>query len=341
MTRIHLTTAANENYAPGLLVMVASALTSLDPSAAITIHVFNGGLSSNSLKTLERICKTVHPHGSLVNIPFDESFFKGVTVGPGNSFMCYTRLLLGTMIDCEKAIYLDSDILVLRDLKEVWEMDMQGKTSLVCKDDRIPTISFDCPWPLDEKSRNIPYFNSGLMVIDLNQWRRKSIESESLKLARSSECKFYDQTILNYILRDDVAFINNHWNWQAVSEPEKEPKNYHFVERQKPWSSYRGELRCQLWRLYYSTFVGAPELYLLSRKQYRLALTWAKDYLTYQWKAAAFVYRIYLTLVYGKAAAKASCPPATFSRDQEWRQTRLAEKNILGQYARKIRLKAS
>jgi lipopolysaccharide biosynthesis glycosyltransferase len=332
MKRIDLTTAANENYAPGLLVLVSSVLISLNPKASVKIHLFNGGLSCQTMKILDRICRTLHPHCSLTSIPFDESVFTGVTLGPGNSYMTYARLLLGSMLDLEKVIYLDSDILVFKDLDEAWELDMQRKIALVCKDDSIPTISYDCPWPLDETDKETPYFNGGFMVIDLNQWRRKSIESASLKLARISVCKFWDQTILNYVLRNDVAFINNQWNWQSDSNPDTDHAplpNYHFVEKQKPWLHYGDGLKSKLWRLYYSNFIRRNlVIYLLLRKDYRKALAWVKDQLVQDSMGCRFLYACYLQVVHGSSIPKFG--PSSILEEEFIRKTR-----------EKIRLKAN
>lgn len=266
---VHIAMSANEGYAPGLLVTIASAMVSLNPDISVKIHLLDGGLADETITKIERICLSLHRDCRLIRIPFDESVFTGFTLGPGSSYMVYARLLLGSLLDVDKVIYLDADILVLKDLVEVWELDMHGKVALVCKDACIRTISCDCPWILDESNRDTPYFNTGFMVMDLNQWRNASMESAALKLAESSFCKFWDQTILNYILVDKIEFLDDDWNSQSETGPEAaavQPKNYHFVEKQKPWFYCGRTFRYKLWRLYYSAFFGSLALRLIHKK---------------------------------------------------------------------------
>lgn len=54
---IHITIAANENYAPGLLVTVASMLTSINPDVELTLHFLNGGIPSNEARPPEACCE--------------------------------------------------------------------------------------------------------------------------------------------------------------------------------------------------------------------------------------------------------------------------------------------
>ena len=51
------------------------------------------------------------------------------------------------------------------------------------------------------------YFNAGVMFIDLEKWRKKSIESLSIEIIKekNKELKFWDQDILNIIFNDDAV----------------------------------------------------------------------------------------------------------------------------------------
>jgi lipopolysaccharide biosynthesis glycosyltransferase len=125
---IHLVLGTNENYADGMLVTVASALSSLNREAKITIHLLDGGISKKTFQKLDGICRTLHPSCFLDIIKIQEQSFHGFTPGPDNSLITYARLLMGTLLNgIDKVIYIDVDFLVLKDLKELWEKDRQGK----------------------------------------------------------------------------------------------------------------------------------------------------------------------------------------------------------------------
>lgn len=261
---IHITTAANENYAPGLLVTIASMLTSLDPDAEVTLHFLNGGVSTTTMQKVNLICKSLHAHCTLVVIPLDESLFVGANLGPGSSYMAYARLLMGSLIQAPKVIYVDADMVVLKDLSEVWNFGMDGCTILAIDDRAGMKLMDDCPVSLIENERDLSYFNSGFLLVDLESWRCQGIESEALKMASDHKCAYWDQTILNYILRNDSGRIAKEHNWQ-IYDVEEDGRvidaNFHFIEKLKPWFYFGSNLKHRIWRLYYSRFVG--NLFLL------------------------------------------------------------------------------
>jgi len=266
---IHITTAANENYAPGLLVTVASMLASIDPSVKLTLHFLNGGVSLSTMEKLERMCESLHAHCTLVDIPLDERLFAGANLGPGNSYMAYARLLMGTLIRASKVIYVDSDMVVLKDLSELWNYPMKGLCVLVCSDKKIKFIVDDCPIQLNESEKEIPYFNTGLLVVDLNSWRTGGYEEKSLHIAKKYKCELWDQTILNYVLRNNVFFLEQEWNWpfaNVIKDGVVQKWNYHFSDKQKPWNYFGSNIKHKVWRYYYSTYIGDVLSVFFSKK---------------------------------------------------------------------------
>jgi lipopolysaccharide biosynthesis glycosyltransferase len=257
---IHITTAANENYAPGLLVTVASILSSINPDVELTLHFLNGGISPVTMGKLKQMCSTLHAHCTLVDIPLDESLFAGANLGPGNSYMAYARLLMGSLIQAPKVIYIDSDMVILKDLGIIWNQGMDGRTLLAVDDRAGMKLSDDCPLPLPDSEKSIPYFNSGFLVVDLDSWRRQGIEPQALEIAAEHKCAYWDQTILNYLFRIDSGRLARENNWQIYHVESKGGivnANLHFIEKLKPWFYLGSNLKHRIWRLYYSRYVGS------------------------------------------------------------------------------------
>jgi lipopolysaccharide biosynthesis glycosyltransferase len=277
---IHIATAANENFAPGLLVTIASALTSLDQSSSVTIYFLNGGISEGTKKQLLKLCETLHPDCRLVDLPINEGPFSGANLGPGNSLMTYARLLLGSLIPSERVIYIDADFVVLRDLAEMWRMDMNGKTILAVADRAGWTLSRDCPLELTEDDKAIPYFNAGYLMIDLKRWRELSIEQNSLSMATRYHCVYWDQTVLNYLFRFDRKLVESCWNWQdhnILDGPKAVDANYHLTDNFKPWLYWGSNLKHQIWRLYYGRYVGSLLMIYVSKVGFRAIFLGIKE----------------------------------------------------------------
>jgi lipopolysaccharide biosynthesis glycosyltransferase len=255
---IHLVLCSNENYADGMLVTVASALSSLNREASITVHLLDGGISEKTFRKLEKICKSLHPSCNLDIIKIQEECFQGFTPGPGNSLMTYARLLMGSFLrDVDRVIYIDVDFLVLKDLSELWNRDMEGKIAWACKDIGIPYLDGETPLPVSEEEKKWPYFNAGFLIIDLKKWRDTNIENKSLELGLINRSGLADQPILNYLFKGDVGFLEDEWNWQSpnvILEGRVRIANYHFIWVKKPWMHLRTTLNYRLWRYYYNKY---------------------------------------------------------------------------------------
>ena len=255
---IHLTLSCNENYADGLLVTIASALTSLNQNAQITIHFMNGGVSDHTLSSISSIINSTHKNAKLNIINVNDGMFRGFEIGPGNSMMTYVRLLMGSLFEgIDKVIYIDVDFLVLKDLEELWNRDMQGKIAWACRDIEILSLDGETPLPVSDHEKLHPYFNAGLLLVDLKKWRDANIEEKSLDLGLINKSTLADQSILNYLFRGDVGFLEQNWNWQSrnvLAEGKARIANYHFIWVKKPWMYYGTTLNYRLWRYYYKHF---------------------------------------------------------------------------------------
>lgn len=295
--RIHITTAANENYAPGLLVTVASMLASMDPKIELTLHFLNGGVSPSTMEKLKRMCKSIHAHCTLVDVPLDESLFAGANLGPGNSYMAYARLMIGSLIKAPKVIYIDSDMVVIKDLNEVWNRDMKGCTIMAVDDRAGMKLSDDCPVFLPDSEKDIPYFNSGFLLVDLESWRRLGIEQKAMKMASDYQCAYWDQTILNYLFRTDSGRLSKKHNWQTyhVEQVGRVVEgNLHFIEKLKPWVYFGSNLKHCVWRLYYSKYVGTLFSLYATRNGLRGLLLGIKERFVRWCPPVRWIYFLYL-----------------------------------------------
>jgi hypothetical protein len=152
-------------------------------------------------------------------------------------------------------IYLDADILIQKDLFELWEQDMHGKIVLAVQDSyiqRFPALNLPAQ-PGPEQ----PYFNSGVMMIDLEAWRAAGIEPCCLEAAMRlpRRTKWLDQHVLNACLVGRWGRLPPVWNkqffldvfpdWRCSPYEEEEfhearsnPAIIHFCSRSKPWHTF-------------------------------------------------------------------------------------------------------
>jgi lipopolysaccharide biosynthesis glycosyltransferase len=160
----------------------------------------------------------------------------------------YTRLVLDQLLpaEIERVIYLDCDVMVCRQIEQLYEHDMGDK----------PIAAVFDPFHLGiKKGRDIrqkqtpfdtgdPYFNSGVMLIDLKRYAAVNLPARIAEFAASGVLKnlFFDQDMLN------LVFLNNwqplDWRFNVLNpKPAHEslhPVIVHYTSYSPPWKMFSG-----------------------------------------------------------------------------------------------------
>ncbi len=247
---LHVVSGADERFLDGLFVTLASSLLWIGAGTHVIFHILDGGISASSRTRLQKCAARCHPQCQIHFYPVEQSRFAGFTSGIANSRMYYARFLMPSLIPAGKVIYLDADTLVLDNLCLLSSLWRPGDCVLAVRDRKIRSLSDDCPWSLDSGEGVRPYFNTGVMVADLDRWRRCGVEKRAMELAREAgpNCRWYDQTVFNYLFRSDFRGISDSWNWQSEILPEAGVSIVHFSSEKKPWKVLAPDVRFQIWR---------------------------------------------------------------------------------------------
>jgi lipopolysaccharide biosynthesis glycosyltransferase len=216
MKPVVLALASNERYFPGLYCAVASALSHLDRTRQVNLKVLDGGISKASKDRLERLIDRFGNPVRLKFVPVDESVFRGATLGPGESHMTYCRILLPQLPDVSRLIYLDCDVLVFRDLSQLFDVELSpGKVLAAVPDSETLSLADDSPTIPD--AMNLPregaYFNCGVMLMNLDELRKQRFFERAVEfLNRKSAYRFWDQSAVNFLLHGQINELPEYWN---------------------------------------------------------------------------------------------------------------------------------
>ncbi len=162
----------------------------------------------------------------------------------------YARLLMDRVLpdDVDRVIYLDCDTIVTGDLAALWSRDLSGLTVAAVPDASPYTHHAVLGLPA-----GAPYFNSGVLLVDLGRWRELGIGARALEFARRhpERLQWWDQCALNLTLLDDWVALDATWNFQTghiASDRDgfvhfrkiadglrRSIKVVHFSGRSKPW----------------------------------------------------------------------------------------------------------
>lgn len=150
--------------------------------------------------------------------------------------------------DYQKAIYIDSDCIIARDIAPLLEY------SLVAPVAAFPETQIELA---DNKTfKDASYFNSGVMVLDLKWWRIQRVSRKLMKTASTLTdwTNNTDQDVLNVVFRNNWTPLPMSFNYLINVYPNiemKDPLVVHWAGKQKPWLSNCPDNKWkQLWKQY-------------------------------------------------------------------------------------------
>lgn len=251
--RITIVSVSDNHYAILLAALLKSIEVNHKSGEQIDFYIVEDRISdSNKQKINDSVNEnmiTIHWLSLSKAIPSDIKLPRDPTSFPKN---IYARLFIPDIISekTEKILYLDVDMIVLKDIAELWRFDLKNKIigGVV---DRPKLVSNSWGAILNYKELgldpNTKYFNSGLLLIDPIKWRannsaRKIIEvvSNNLKYVN-----YPDQYGLNVVFANQWTEIEELWNCHSSSDLPN-PAIIHFSGRKPIYKSYNNNLSYQL-----------------------------------------------------------------------------------------------
>ncbi len=173
---------------------------------------------------------------SNISLPSDSSSF------PLN---VYLRILIPHFLEdsIKKVIYLDVDMIVVKDISELWSMEL-GNHPVAGVLDRSLTVSN--PWGGIKNyqelglDKGVKYFNSGMLLMNLELWRKEELAKKIIKCVNDNikYASFPDQYGLNVVLANRWKELDSKWNCFAISE-EPDPFIIHFIGNKPIYSTYK------------------------------------------------------------------------------------------------------
>ncbi len=162
------------------------------------------------------------------------------------SNIAIARLLLPDLLpkSVNKVLYLDADILVQRDLKPLYNYNFAGYSTAMAPDPWLPEYDF-------VKFKK-PYFNSGVMLMDLKLWRERKITQQMLKYVDKNFIRFVpnednrtyfnfpDQDLINIVLQGKIKQLPQTYNnfrevYDIFGDENELGTILHWVGHGKPW----------------------------------------------------------------------------------------------------------
>ena len=240
VTEIPVFFSTDDRYLPFLDVAIASLIEHASRAYRYRLVILHTGLSSDGMEKILRRC--------------DENFlidFEDISHEVENirdafqdvyhfSVVTYYRLFIASLFpQYRKIVYLDSDLVVLGDVSQLYHTELNGAILAAAPEQYVRnTPAFRL---YAEKALNVDpdgYVNAGVLVLDLDQFRRHRIEERFVELITGYDFDLLDpdQAYLNYLCDGLIHVLPNGWNKEPLPLPlEGELNLVHYALYKKPW----------------------------------------------------------------------------------------------------------
>jgi lipopolysaccharide biosynthesis glycosyltransferase len=168
----------------------------------------------------------------------------------------FYRWYIPDFSNSDKAIYLDIDVIITGNIKELWNIDLKDNYIAAVREFYRDNIYES--WSkhsknnnnLPEEYKNIKSYFSGQLVINCKKWRNDKIKDKLLNFSNTNKC--CDMMATSYIFKNKILDLDNEWcvpGFNTFNKGKAEgnmtelirnnnfkyPKLIHWYGPDKPW----------------------------------------------------------------------------------------------------------
>lgn len=204
------------------------------------------------------------------------------------SLATYFRILLPVILpdDVRKVLYVDSDMLCLDRITNMYEEDLTGFSMAASFDCQCENPARKAHLGLDTDSK---YFAAGVLLVNLEYWRANKVHIRTLDyIAENTDlCVWHDQDALNAVLKGTIKRLDFKYNFYELyfkvkskstlsdnlwAEALRDRRNIcllHYSQAEKPWHYECEHPLRNLWRAYHKKILGREGKKLRLKFKYR------------------------------------------------------------------------
>lgn len=248
---MNLLITIDENYLLPCETMLHSLFTSNPNEDAVSIYLLHSGIGDDKLGELSNFC-ALHS-AKLHPILVEAELFSDAPVSKRYPKEMYYRLLAPLILpdDINRILYLDPDMLIINPLRPLWEANLYGRTFAAASHTGLTDMANGIN-SVRLNTEN-PYFNTGVLLIDLVKARKLVSSSDVFQCVKENEKDLIlpDQDVFNMLYGAKTLAVEDVlWNYDVrnyskyvIRSTGKHNINWvmentavlHFCGKNKPW----------------------------------------------------------------------------------------------------------
>jgi len=233
--------ACDDTFVKFTIVSALSLIENADKNRNYVIYILNDGISENMKEEMLKlssqnvmirfVCVREQLKKLKVELPLRDYYSKTT----------YYRLFIAKMFpEYDKAVYIDSDTIVLGDVSEFFDTDIGDCLVGACNEQAM--VQNDIFGNYAEKVVGVDrnkFFNAGHVLINCKAFRENNILEEFIKLLKVyTFVVTQDEDYLNVLCKNKVYYIEQGWNTEVygkISVKDEDVKVLHYIMTSKPW----------------------------------------------------------------------------------------------------------
>ena len=204
----------NDKFVPQVAASICS-ICENNKEEKITFYIISLNIEKYNKQNLSKLVEKYKNDIKIIELENLEKFFNVDIDTKGWNKIVLARLILDSLIpqSIGRILYLDGDTIVRGSIKELYNIDFEGK---------IIGMSIE---PTIEKERikilnlgdNL-YCNAGILMIDMNAWRKNNLSSKFVKYYENNYTKLFanDQDVINAVCKDKIKYISPRYNYSNI-----------------------------------------------------------------------------------------------------------------------------
>lgn len=208
----HIVYASDDKFAEILGISMVSLYENNKDMENIIVYIMDSGISVSNKKRINSVTGLYNRPSPIWIKAKDISKELNIKVNiDRGSLSQYSRLFISSLLpkNLGRVLYLDCDIIINKPINELWNLNLHDKTIAALQD------AFSKYYRVNiNLHTNDIMFNSGVMLIDLEKWKKQKIESKLLRfiIFKNGRIQQGDQGALNAVLSHDVYCFEPKYN---------------------------------------------------------------------------------------------------------------------------------
>lgn len=234
--------AIDDQYIPFLAVALKSLIENANKDYKYLIKVLHTNVQEDHMKQIKKY-EDENVSIEFVNLSYYiERIQDKLYTRDYYTNTTYFRLFLPELYpQYDKVLYLDSDIIVLGDISELYNTDMGTNLVAAAPDDIIQynKVFQDYAELVVGVAKYQNYFNAGVLLMNLDELRKFNFQEKFLYLLGTVKFSVaQDQDYLNRLCKGRVTLISHDWDVMPYVNDETKPEDIrliHYNFAYKPW----------------------------------------------------------------------------------------------------------